>query len=113
MLIVVCLAAATTLLQASGHYRGRPPKPPTAGHKQDVPDQGKYALGKKIFTGKEARATQPGVDTAQQEARLKALQARLPEKTQSGTNLPALAGKLSERELEALEYYVRERYPVR
>jgi hypothetical protein len=43
---------------------------------------------------------------------LETLQARLPEKVARKHGLAALAGKLTEPQLEALEYFVRERYPT-
>lgn len=71
-------------------------------------DSAKYDLGKRIFTGKAklGSATTPG-----DSARLAALQSRLPAKEQKKANLTALAGKLTAQELDALEYYVAQRFP--
>jgi hypothetical protein len=107
---LVLAGAGTGIAHASGSYSARPPRPPVTGTKLD---SGKYSLGKKIYTGKAELRASPGAEAAQQEARLRALQNRLPKSAGKKVNLPSLAGKLSARELEALEYYVDKRYPAK
>ena len=97
---------------ASGSYNARPPRVP-AGDTPKGADNQKYALGKKIYTGKAKLTPQTSVDRAAQERRLQELQARLPEKVRAEVNLPQYAGRLSGTELEALDYYVSRRYPVK
>ena len=97
---------------ASGSYNARPPRVPSDGTGKGVDSQ-KYALGKKIYTGKAKLTPQTSVDRAAQERRLQELQARLPEKVRAEVNLPQYAGRLSGTELEALDYYVSRRYPAK
>lgn len=110
------LALVATELFASGSYVTRPPLP--ASH-----DSARYELGKAIALG---RAPLPGVKTAPagklagarqegeaQSRRLSALQDQLPGRIRSTMTLPALAGRLTEGQLEALEYYLRVRYKIR
>ena len=106
MCLIVALSAAPIAARASGSYSGRPPKPP------EHVDAAKYELGKNLFAGT-LPATSKAPDAAKQEARLKELQSRLPKRVQSGSNLLALAGKLSAPQQEALEYYVSVRYKVK
>jgi hypothetical protein len=96
-------------LLASGSYGARPPRPP-AGQPAAKLDREKYELGKKVFSGKSMSRPDANVTAASQSARLGALQARLPKSTAKHTDLTALAGKLSATDLDALEYYVHERY---
>ena len=113
-LILLTLAIAPSLLLASGSYSSRPPRPPTVVERTKDADKEKYELGKHIYSGKARLSGQPGADAAKaQEARLQTLQARLPESAQKKTNLPALAGRLTAAEMEALEYYVNKRFPVK
>src|SRR5215210_3188243 len=105
--IILAVALAPSWLLGSGSYSYRPPRPPTAIDRTKDGDKEKYELGKKIYSGKARLSGQPSMDTMKlQEARLKTLQARLPESAQRNTNLPALAGRLTPTELDALEYYV-------
>ncbi len=101
------------LLQASGSYNARPPRPPTITESRKASDKDKYELGKKIYSGKARLSTQSSVSATQQETRLRALQNRLPESEKKNTNLPALAGKLTAEQLDALEYYVDKRFPLK
>jgi hypothetical protein len=113
-IVSLLLAAAVALpavALASGSYTARPPKPPVAGERGVKVDSTRYELGKRIYNGKlKLGDTQP-VAAAAQEGRLRGLQARLPEREQKSTNLLALAGKLSAEQLDALEYYVNQRFP--
>jgi len=74
-------------------------------------DSAKYEMGKRIYTGKARLETNTAVPMALQETRLRALEARLPEKEQKSANLASHAGKLSAEQLDALEYYVARRFP--
>lgn len=104
---VVVSLLAPTLSFASGGYSSRLTHPPTASERSRV-DREKFDLGQKVFLGKVA----PGQGTAAvQRPKLEALQALLPAKLAKGKDLPALAGKLSDSQLEALDYYVTQRYP--
>ena len=47
-----------------------------------------------------------------QRARLETLQARLPEKVAKKRDLTRLAGKLTGDQLDAVEYFVNQRYPA-
>jgi len=84
------------------------PKPPAKMTKDAKADRDKFDLGQKVFNGKTPPA--PG-DAATQRTRLETLQRQLPEKTAKKKDLTALAGKLSEQQLEALEYFIQQRYP--
>jgi hypothetical protein len=112
-LMILALSLAPSLLNGSGSYSIRPPRPPAPVEMARDTDRERYELGKKIYSGKARLTPQPTADVKQQEARLKALQARLPESAQKKTNLPALTGQLSSAELDALEYYVNKRFPVK
>jgi hypothetical protein len=53
-----------------------------------------------------------GETAAVQRARLESLQAGLPEKVRAKKDLPSMAGKISNEQLDALDYYLRQRYPT-
>lgn len=109
ILFVLAIMLAMPLRSAaSGSYCTCMPKPPPKGTKAKV-DRDKYDLGQKTFNGKTAPVQ--GNATAQR-ARLEALQRKLPEKVAAKKDLTSLAGKLSEEQLDALEYYVQQRYPT-
>lgn len=113
-LIVLTLAVAPSLLMASGSYSARPPRPPTLIERSKDADKEKYELGKHIYSGKARLSGQPNAEAAKaQEARLKALQTRLPESARKNTSLPALAGRLTPAEIDALEYYVNKRFAIK
>ena len=52
-------------------------------------------------------------NAAQQEARLKELSAKLPKSAKEAEALPKLAGKLNAPEMEALEYFLAQRYQIK
>jgi hypothetical protein len=97
--------AAAPLTQASGTYTSRPPRP--GATREAGVDRALYDLGQKVFRGKAAPAQG---DAATQRPRLAALQGRLPASAARKTDLNALAGKVSDEQLAALEYYVGRRY---
>ena len=103
-------AAATTPALASGSYGSRPPKPPAVGDSMKM-NQEKYGLGQKVYEG--GVMTPGGGNADAQMARLKALQAMLPADAMKMKNLPALAGKLSAAQLDALEHFVAQRFGMK
>lgn len=106
LLAAGCLGAPLAA-SASGAYCTCIPKPPSA--KAAKVDRDRFDLGQKVFNGKAAPANG---DANAQRTRLAALQTQLPEKVARKKDLTALAGKLSDSQLDALEYYVKERYPA-
>jgi hypothetical protein len=109
-LLAVAFAAAVALVpeaKASGSYCACLPKPPSSSGTHAKVDRDRYDLGQKVFNGK----TAPVQGNARsQKPRLEALQGRLPAKVAAQKHLPSLAGKLTNEQLESLEYYVGERY---
>ena len=103
------LLAAAANASASGSYRVTMPKPKTEA-KASV-DRDKYALGQQVFNGK-AKMTVQG-DMAAQKPRLEKCQAWLPVGSARSKSLTDLAGKLSDEQLAALEYYLSQRYPMK
>jgi hypothetical protein len=106
LLVVIAALCSPLSLLASGSYCACMPKPPPKGQAGKV-DRDKFDLGQKVFSNRMALAQG---DAAAQRPRLQALQAQLPEKVAKKKDLTALAGKLSDQQLEALEYYVAQRY---
>lgn len=104
---LVALALASSAL-ASGSAPTRPPRPPRTDAPGETMDSARYALGKSVFTGK-APLHSNRAAARQQRARLSQLAARSGAR---GASLPELAGKLSPEQLDALEYYVSQRYPA-
>ncbi|MGH8245265.1 MAG: hypothetical protein ACREUU_02405 [Gammaproteobacteria bacterium] len=106
-LVAAACLAAPLAASASGSYCSCMPKPPPV--KAAKVDRDKFDLGQKVFNGKTAPATG---DASAQRTRLAALQTQLPEKVAKKKDLTALAGKLTDSQLDALEYFVKERYPA-
>lgn len=107
-------AAVAAPVLASGSYKGRSPKPPAKSEGGDTimkMDREKYGLGQKVYEG--SAMTPGGGDADAQTARLKAAQMKLPPDTMEKKDLPALAGKLSNTQLEALEYFVERRFSMK
>jgi hypothetical protein len=112
LLLAMAAALAWPLSSfASGTYTSRLPQPPSKAGKGASIDRAKYDLGQRVFNAKTVIAAQGG-DAAAQRTRLQAIQNRLPEKVAKKKDLTALAGKLTEEQLDALDYFVKERYPV-
>ncbi|MDP3073189.1 MAG: hypothetical protein Q8N18_23045 [Opitutaceae bacterium] len=107
-LVCAALLAAAPAL-ASGSYSNRPPRPPAAASAKM--DQEKYTLGQKVYEG--SAMTAGGGDAAAQTPRLTALQAKLPADAAKMKNLVALAGKISATQLDALEYFVAQRFGMK
>jgi hypothetical protein len=99
------LVASARMALASGSYTSRPPQPRI--EKKSL-DRARYSLGQRLFDNKVKLDGQ--VDASAQRTRLETLQARLPERVAKKKDLPALAGRMSAQQLDALEYYVGERY---
>ncbi len=112
ILLAALLGAAVTVpAVASGTYSGRPPKPPAAAGSEMKMDREKYGLGQKVYEGQ--MKLMGGGDAGAQMERLKMAQAKLPADAMKMKDLPALAGKLSATELDALEYFVSQRFAVK
>jgi hypothetical protein len=113
-LMILALSFAPSILKGSGSYSARPPRPPAVIEISRDADRERYELGKKIYSGKARLSAQPSTEALKlQESRLRRLQARLPESAQKRTDLTALAGRLTPAEMDALEYYVDKRFPVK
>lgn len=110
LFLAALLGAAAVPASASGSYSGRPPKPPMAGGEMKM-DREKYGLGQKVYEGQ--TKLMGGGDAGAQMERLKMAQAKLPADAMKMKNLPALAGKLSAAELDALEYFVGQRFAMK
>ena len=107
LLAMVAALGSPLSLFASGSYCACMPKPPLRVKSAQV-DRDRYDLGQKVYNEKAA----PGQgDAAAQRTRLQALQSQLPASVAKTKDLTAMAGKLSEQQLSALEYYVQQRYP--
>jgi hypothetical protein len=106
-------ASVTAPALASGSYSGRPPQPPAkSGDGMTMKmDREKYGLGQKVYEG--SAMTPGGGDVDAQRARLKAVQMKLPADAMKMKDLPAMAGKLSAAQLDALEYFVAQRFGMK
>lgn len=113
ILFAALLGAAVTAAVASGSYTGRPPQPPAkAGSGMAMKtDREKYMLGQKVYEG--SAMTHGGGDARAQAARLEAAQMKLPPDAMKMKDLPALAGKLTAAQLDALEYFVAQRFGMK
>ena len=105
-LLCAGLLAVAVKAQASGSYRISMPKP--RNEAKTTVDRDKYALGQQVFTGQANLTAQS--DMAVQKPRLEKCQASLPQSAAKSKSLTALAGKLSDEQLVALEYYLSHRY---
>ena len=108
---LLCAGLLAVVMNASpsGSYRVTMPKPKT--ETKSTVDRDKYALGQQIFNGKAKMTAQ--ADMAAQKPRLEKCQACLPASTAKSKSLTELAGKLSDEQLAALEYYLSQRYPMK
>ena len=101
----VLLVLAPTAL-ASGSYVRRAPRPP------DSVDRASYETGKKIFAGEFTPTDEARASEAEKQV-LEDLQSQLPRTVQTRVDLPELNGKLSDEQMEALQYFLEKRYKVR
>jgi hypothetical protein len=102
-------AAAVLPAFASGTYPARPPRPPSEVGGETDHDREKYRLGQKIYAGKIKLTA--SADAQRQRPRLEAAQAQLP--AGAKTDLVSLAGRLTEDQLAALEYFVKHRFAMK
>ena len=106
MVAAVLLGATSVPSMASGSYPGPGIRPP-AKH-----DMAKYELGKAVFTGKTQLAIGAG-NAETQGATLKEWQKSLPGAVQRTTDLPAMAGKLTNDQLDGLQHFLEIRYNLK
>ena len=85
----------------------------SASHRAGLDDYPKYALGKSVSTGSVALPETPSDSAGEQEPVLDELQTQLPRSARARLDLPALAGRLTPDQLEALQYYLKVRYRIR
>ncbi len=106
--ILTLISAMSSTALASGAGTSAPPRPPKAGATAATTmDDAKYALGKAVFSRK-FEASDNSSSMAAQKTKLMALAGK---SGKEGSALPSLAGKLSAAQLNALEYYVGQRFP--
>ncbi len=111
--LLTLLVAGPLTASASGSYQSRLPRPPqkqAAGERgtKTVIDQEKYGLGKKVFSGR-VSGEAAAANASAQATQLKQWADQLP-KSRQAQALPSLAGKLSQREMDALGYYLKTRF---
>lgn len=113
VIILAMLLGATAAVPAfaSGSYSGRPPTPPSKAKDGMKMDREKYGLGQKVYEG--SVMTPGGGNADAQMARLKTAQMKLPADAAQMKDLASLAGKLSETQLDALEYFVEQRFAMK
>ena len=116
--VLLALGSSTAELFASGSYSGRPPKPPKSEARINPEpaagtriDQEKWELGKQVYNGDSFPLGGGDVDV--QRPRLQALQAMLPPDVAKVKDLVGFAGAFSEAQLDALEYFVKRRFPAK
>lgn len=114
ILLIGLVAHATAY--ASGSYVPRPPR-----HLAKADREGKaidpelYGLGRAVVlrTGDVTLSTEVNSMTVEvQRVRLEAVGRALPETARNKADLPALAGRLTDRQLEAVAYYLSIRFPT-
>jgi hypothetical protein len=103
---LLCCCASVATVHASGGYAGvfTPPA---------VIDRAKFDIGKQIFTGTATLAGQ--VDATAQAAQqpiLQRWQNDLPESQKKNVDLAAMAGRLSQAQLESLSHYIEVRFRI-
>ncbi|MCT8335127.1 hypothetical protein NUH30_15715 [Leptospira sp. 85282-16] len=76
-------------------------------------DREKYHLGKAVYNQDITLEKQTNIKQLDQEERLEYLQGSLPNTEKRRVNLPELAGKLTEEQILALEYFVQIRFNVK
>lgn len=76
-------------------------------------DREKYHLGKAIFNQEISLEKQTNSNLNDQEERLEYLQGSLPNTEKRRVNLPEFSGKLSEEQLQALEYFIQVRFKIK
>ncbi|MCG6153447.1 hypothetical protein [Leptospira bandrabouensis] len=76
-------------------------------------DREKYHLGKAVYNQDITLEKQTNIKQIDQEERLEYLQGSLPNTEKRRVNLPDFAGKLTEEQLQALEYFIQVRFNVK
>ncbi|TGL67462.1 hypothetical protein [Leptospira jelokensis] len=109
-LLIVINLFITNIVLASGGISG--------GGIANIPqgqDREKYHLGKAIFNQEVSleKQTNANVNTTDQEERLENLQGSLPNTEKRRVNLPDFSGKLTEEQLQALEYFIQVRFNIK
>jgi len=103
-LLTLTISVGPLALRASESY------PPPSKQQQADLGAAKFELGQKIFTGK-LKLPEADAKLAETQApKLKRLQEMLPKESQEKAKLPSLAGRLSEKQLAALEHILPRRY---
>ncbi|MCG6141936.1 hypothetical protein [Leptospira mtsangambouensis] len=106
--IILIQLTLITALSASGGIGG--------GGIANIPqgqDREKYHLGKAVYNQDITLEKQTNVKLFEQEERLEYLQGSLPNTEKRRVNLPDFAGKLTEEQLQALEYFIQIRFNVK
>lgn len=106
--VVLLCSVSGDRAQASGTYR-----PKTAPPARGSVDAQRYLSGKEIYTGKQVLPTPDRTTEADQKGRLQALAQRLPKQAKPETPLESLAGRLTEEQLDALQYYLSIRFKLK
>ena len=104
--ILISMIFISSLL-ASGSRPQKPGKPPRN------PDITKYNSGKALFTGKKKL---PEVNEKNKEAQLillKKIESKVPASARKKYSVLPLAGRVSEKEVEDLKYYLSIRYKIK
>lgn len=110
--MILTLTAAVVLggsiqpIMASGSYPGAGIRPAS----RVIP--AKYELGKTIFNGKATLNAGAG-DAEAQRPILQGWQKALPASAAKGVDLPALAGKLTGEQIDALQHFLEIRYGLK
>ncbi|NRA37908.1 MAG: hypothetical protein HRU15_07200 [Planctomycetes bacterium] len=100
------------LIHASGSRPRKPPRPPGINADDGV-DKAQYALGKKVYRARGVKTTADAAVAKKQKTVLDELQKKLTEKKiKSKTPVDALAGRIDEKQLNALRYYIKTRYDI-
>lgn len=113
LLLLLAGIALPPVVSASGSYCVCITKPPT--DRAQI-DRDKYDLGQKIFNGRvklEPVVLASKERATEHESILQELQKLLPKRKAKKMDLTELAGQLSDRQLDALAYYVQLRYGPR
>jgi hypothetical protein len=106
--LIACalVSGITFTAEASGSYV--PPTGRVPSNRISNTDSNLYALGQKTFEGKMMSAGAGDVNS--QKSKLMSLQSKIP--VNSGTDLTKYAGKITDEQLKALEYYISKRFGV-
>lgn len=108
LLSIIILITFSTISYASGGFGGG-----GVGQIPQGQDREKFHLGKSIYNQEiELNAIDKSKEIAQAE-RLDYLQGSLPNTEKRRVNLPDLAGKLTDAQIDALEYFISIRFNVK